>query len=401
VRGSRAEWIVLAALLAVMVLASVLTGGRGPAEEREGFFDPSTYNAAGSGTKGLYVWLEELGVRVRRWEQPLDGFPEEATLVWVIGPRRPPDAYELESLERWVRSGGALVLADATVGGPVPDVWAGAPILKFGLRPRPARLPGPLRPAFPSVYAAGVESIEPRGRVRFHRQAPAGWAPLFADAEGDVVAIRRLGRGTLIAIADPGLFSNARLEAAGHARLALNIVRAHAGKGAVLVDEFHHGHGDHDAFSRYLRQTSAPWMLAQGALAVLAFFVARGTRFGPPAPPPGPERASSLEYVGALGDLYRRAGARRLAAEALARSFRRRLAEALGAGPGEESGRLAARAAHRLGVKEALVAARLAPGEGAGASDETLLKYAQSVHRLERRLRPHRSARSGSAGSGN
>jgi len=81
----------------------------------------------------------------------------------------------------------------------------------------------------------GGAAYRPTGPVRFQRTKPDAWAPLFSDAAGDVVGIRRLGRGTLIAVADPGLFSNARIETVDHARLILNIVRAHAGRGQVLV----------------------------------------------------------------------------------------------------------------------------------------------------------------------
>jgi hypothetical protein len=223
--------------------------------------------------------------------------------------------------------------------------------------------------------------------VRFQRRASEGWAPLFADVGGDVIGVRRLGRGTLIAVSDPGLFSNARLQADGHARLLLNIASTHVGQGVLLVDEFHHGHGDHGVISRYLGSTAVPWMLAQAALAFLAILVARGTRFGPPVPPVRPARASSLEYVSALADLYQRARARGLAVEALAGSLRRTLGPTLGATPGEQTGRLAIRAARRFRVKEDLMRACLAPGPGAAASDEGLLKFARDVHRVEGRLR--------------
>ena len=386
-KGSRTEWIILAVLLAVMVGASILAGAQGSDEGPEPAPNASTYNEKGSGSKGLFLWLEALGVPVRRWERPLDDLPGGATMLLVLGPRRPLEDHELDALDRWVRGGGVLLLADDAVGGPVPEVWAGAPALKFGLRPRPSGAEGTLRPAFPSRYVEGVETIQPRGRVRFQRRRAEGWAPLFADEGGDLLASKRSGRGTVIALADPGLFSNGRLETAGHARLALNLVLAHAGKGMVLVDEFHHGHGDQDAFYRYLKGTAVPWMLAQGALAFLAFLVARGTRFGAPVPPAQSARASSLEYAAALGDLYRRAGARRIAAEALAGSLRRTLAEAVGARAGEDLARLAARAARRLGVKEEPVKACLAPGPAIAASDEALLRYAGAVHRLEGRLR--------------
>jgi hypothetical protein len=391
-KGSRGEWIILAAALAVIAVVSVMLGNRDAEDDREARPNPSSYNARGGGSMGLYLWLQALGIRVRRWEQPFQELClcQDATVLLVIGPRVVPiEEGELKSLEEWVGQGGVLVLADNTVGTPVPGIWVGAPVLKFGLRPTLGASPsGSLWPTFPSRYIDGVGTIQPRGPVRFQRQVPEGWAPLFADAAGDWLAIRRLGRGTIIAVSDPGLFSNARLEVAGHARLILNIVQAHAGKGMVLVDEFHHGHGYQGAFSRYLKGTAVPWVLIQAALAFLAFLVARGTRFGAPVPPPEAARASSLEYVSALGDLYQRAGARGLAAEALAGSVRRNLAASLGVRHGEEVARLATRAASRLGVKEGLARACLVPGKAATASDEGLLKFARAVHRIEARLRP-------------
>jgi hypothetical protein len=390
--GSRREWIVLAVLLGVMVAAAAFLGGQGGEDAAEPGPNPSSYNAKASGTKGLFVWLQELGFRVRRWEQPLTGLPGDARVLLVFGPRRAIDDAELKALERWVAGGRILALADDGVGAPIPNIRPGPPLLTFGLRGRYAGKPGELRPAFPSPYVEGVQTIAPTGPVRFQREKPDVWAPLFGDASGDVVGIRRLGRGTVIAIADPGLFSNARVETADHARLILNIVRSHAGGGQVLVDEFHHGHGEQDGFMAYMKRTALPGMLAQAALLLLLLVVARGTRFGPPVAPATGARASSLEYVEALGDLHQRARARRVAAEALAGSLRRRLVGALGSRPGEDAARLAGRAARQLRVKEAQVRLGLRPGPKAVESDEELVTYARGIHTLERRLRRRHAA---------
>jgi len=146
-KGSRAEWLILAALLVVLVGASILVGAQGESEGPELAPDPSTYNARGSGSKGLFVWLQELGVNVRRWERPLEDLPEEARVLLVLGPRRLLDGGELAAVERWVRAGGVLCLADSAVGRAVPGVLPGPAALKFGLRPRFAGGPATLRPA--------------------------------------------------------------------------------------------------------------------------------------------------------------------------------------------------------------------------------------------------------------
>ena len=385
-RGSRWEWIVLLALFVVMAGVSALVGGNRE-DDREERPNPSTYNAKATGSKGLYLWLQRLGFQVRRWERPLTHLPREAGVVLALGPRISLEEPELKALEAWVRAGGVLVLADDTVGAPVPGLWAGAAAAAFGLEAHPGEKPGAMRPTFPSPYAAGVEVIEPTGWVRFSRKLPEGWAPLFVDRSGDVLLIRRLGGGRLIALADPGILSNARLDVAGHARLALNIVQAHAKGGLVLVDEFHHGYGHEGGFFRYLKGTAVPWILVQAGLVFLVILVGWGTRFGAPVPVAEGGRTSSLEYVGALGDLYRRAGTRRLAVEAMARSFRRKLTETLGTRPGEEAARLGAWASRRFGLRAEQVKACLAPGPGNATSDEALLKFAQTVHRLEGRLR--------------
>jgi hypothetical protein len=390
--GSRREWVVLALLLSIMVAAAAFLGAQGDEGGAELRPNPSSYNANGNGTKALFLWLQGLGFRVRRWEQPLTRLPAEPAVLLILGPARPVEESELKALERWVMGGGTAVLADDGVGVPIPGVWPGPPTLAFGLRGRYAGKPGELHPAFPSPYALGVETIAPTGPVRFERVKPEGWAPLFGDAAGVVMGIRRLGEGTLVAISEPGLFSNARIETADHARLILNIVQGHAGSGPILVDEFHHGHGQQDAFMAYVWKTAAPWMLAQGVLIFLLLLLARGTRFGPPIPLATRARASSLEYIAALGDLYRRARARRLAAEALGSSFRRGLGEALGSGPGEELARLVARAARRLHLREGQIRACLHPGPKAVGSDEGLVQYARAVCALERRLRGPRAA---------
>ena len=153
-RGSRKEWVLLAAVFAVIAVVSITLGNRDAGEDKEPRPNPSSYNARGSGSLGLYLWLQALGIRVRRWEQPFEELCmcQDAAVLLVIGPRAVPiDEGELKSLEEWVGRGGVLVLADSSVGAPVPGIWAGAPALKFGLRPTLGTSPsGSFPPAFPS-----------------------------------------------------------------------------------------------------------------------------------------------------------------------------------------------------------------------------------------------------------
>jgi hypothetical protein len=79
--------------------------------------DRSTSNAGGTGTRALFEYLQQKGVDVVRWKQPMSSLAEEgeakpATFVIVGQTRHGVERREAAAIRRWVRRGGRLVIID-------------------------------------------------------------------------------------------------------------------------------------------------------------------------------------------------------------------------------------------------------------------------------------------------
>src|SRR6059058_3680681 len=86
--------------------------------------DRSTLNAGGTGTLALFEYLQQTGVDVVRWRQPMSALAEEsesrpASLVMVGSLRHGVERREADAVLRWVAGGGRLVLVDR---GPNPSL---------------------------------------------------------------------------------------------------------------------------------------------------------------------------------------------------------------------------------------------------------------------------------------
>ena len=125
------------------------------------------------------------------------------------------------------------------------------------------------------------------------------------------------GKGRVMGLADPSLFSNGSLRDGDHARLALNLLLSHRNGGELLIDEYHHGYGRATSVLEHLFSSRALIPLLQGLFILLVLWANRGRRFGPPRPLLQEERSSSLEHVRAMAQLYQRAKVQALALKAV------------------------------------------------------------------------------------
>ncbi len=163
--------------------------------------DRSTTNADATGTRALYDFLQETGHQVVRWRLPPASLTnaaspnrdvvKPATMVVVGQVRRQFEDEEVDSLLRWVRQGGRLVIVDRL---PPPQLlpasgrWrVAAEIVEYpqsGIRPddADAMTAGvtPLKPAQPSLLTRDVEQIM---RSRF-----AGRLTVYADEKPNAAA---------------------------------------------------------------------------------------------------------------------------------------------------------------------------------------------------------------------
>ncbi len=276
---------------------------------------PSTYNAASAGYKALYLWLREMGVPAKRWESPFTELTREAKVLLMMSPSLGPGPDELKALENWVRGGGTLVL--------VSWPWnAFAKHFGFEQKRRPqdqkkeeeslSFQPGPYirgQRTIMSKMHPGIDSMKSEAIVHSR------------DAFGNLIVAMEEGKGRVIMIADPSLFSNLHLRKGDHARLALDLLLTHLGEGLLLIDEYHQGYGRVTSVAAYVFESEAFVPLLQVTFLLLVLWAAAGRRFGPPRPLLRKTERSSMEYVRAMAQLFQRVKARRLALESVLRWF--------------------------------------------------------------------------------
>jgi hypothetical protein len=270
---------------------------------------PSTYNAASAGYKALYLWLRELGVPAERWERPLTELTQEAdVLLMMESPRFDPRPDELKALETWIRDGGTLIRISPSL-----DPLAKRLVSEVKRRDRAVSFqPGPYMRGQRTIVSKmhlGVDSPKPETIVHAR------------DVFGDLVLVAEQGKGRVITVSDPSLFSNLYLRSGDHARLALDVLLTHLGDGHLLIDEYHHGYGRVTSVAGYVLQSDAFVPLLQVMFLILLLWGSAGRRFGPARPLRREMERSSMEYVRAVAQLFQRVKARRLALESVLRWF--------------------------------------------------------------------------------
>ena len=176
----------------------------------------------------------------------------------------------------------------------------------------PSFQPGPYirgRRTILSKLHPGIDSTRPEAIVHAR------------DAIGNLIMAVEEGKGRVIMVADPSLFSNVHLREGDHARLALDLLLSHLGKGLLLIDEYHQGYGRVTSVAAYVFQSEALVPLLQVLILVLLLLAVAGRRFGPARPMARETERSSMEYVRAMARLFQRVKARRLALGSLLRWF--------------------------------------------------------------------------------
>ncbi|HJU56177.1 MAG TPA: hypothetical protein VJ715_16460, partial [Pyrinomonadaceae bacterium] len=157
------------------------------------------------------------------------------------------------------------------------------------------------------------------------------------------------GAGRIVLLSDPYLVANGGIRLADNLQLALNVVGA---GGVIAFDEYHQARAaTGNPLFLYFAGTPVLWMVAQGALIVLALLWTGGRRFARPLPVPAVDRRSSLEFVGSMAELQQRARAYDLALENIYTRLRRVLVRHAGLGHNSTRSQIAERVAIRSSGK--------------------------------------------------
>ena len=267
----------------------------------------TTYSTAARGYKALYLWLQALDIPIERWSKPLQDIPDGASTVLIVEPEVGPDRGEMKALDLWVRTGGTLIIV----------MWRPNVFLEyFGLHTNLIKDKGHEKEILfqPGPYTEGVRTVVSKGHPDLQSDRPE-WVFHLRDHMGGLLAVMNHGKGRVIVLSDTVLLSNGSLRENDHAALALNLLLTHRGEGSILVDEYHHGYGRATSVLGHLGRSRAFAPFLQGLLLLLILWVGIGRRFGPPRSSVMEDRRSSMAYFKAIGQLFQRAGARKLALE--------------------------------------------------------------------------------------
>jgi hypothetical protein len=138
--------------------------------------------------------------------------------------------------------------------------------------------------------------------------------PLLANDAGLAAIAYPLGKGTVIAVTSPALFSNLHLGSGDNARFAYNVI---AGNGPVAFDEYVHGYNDGLSFWGALPVPVRAATYVLGAILLIGL-IGANVPFAPTIPLEPPDERDSSAYIDAMAALMRRARAARAAIDAFA-----------------------------------------------------------------------------------
>lgn len=372
-RFARRAWP-LAALAGGGLLAVLVAGP--PSAEAP--LDPT--GTGPTGIKALVDTLVALGVDVTVGSEVTDD--AGAALV----PSDGLSGGQRRALRRWVRDGGRLVVADPT--SPLaPGRRAGRVGLLPGAEPTLAR-----RCPLPALRGV-ARVVVPGGAVI---EAPSGAVSCFPSGDGHWLVATRDGRGTVVALGGPGVWTNAALGAADNAVLAAALLRPPAGDLALVRPR---APGTGDTTLADLLPPAVGLALGQLALAFAVVVAWRARRLGRPVREPQAVELAGSQLVVAVGHLLRRGRATGHAARLLRADLRRSLGERLGLPPAAGPESVADVVAARGGPPRAEMMAAL---DGADPGDDAaLVELAAGVERVRRAaLDPTGAVHGGRSGSG-
>jgi hypothetical protein len=382
------------AILLIIALFALLVGlnfvffvDTREAEESEKSADRSSYRTTRYGTHAFYTLLEESKYPVARLEKPFTEITERdaiGTLVIISLPEaNNPNEEEFKSLNKWVESGGLLIIIDREIR------------IAFGeanAKTQPGDPKSTMHLLQPTIYTRGVDYIKASqyaSRVILDSKAAVYH---IGDEQGALLADTKVEQGRVVMLTDPYIIANNGIKDADNVILALNLL-ADRPNGKIAFDEYHHGYGTSIASGgvmSYFRGTPVPWMMAQAGLIAALVVYSYGRRFARPIPLKQERRTTNLEFVSSMANITRLARASDLAIQNIYSEFRKRLCRFNGLPPKVDNRELAARTARRAKLEESEIARLLARCEevarGEEVSDAELLKLVARIREIESQL---------------
>jgi hypothetical protein len=352
-----------------LVLIALVAGAPGTDDGRA--YDPD--GTGDRGVRALRLLVEELGADVAATDEVSElgrpgagGGPEVAVL---FDDRY--DAVTRGAVRRWVEEGGTLVVTDP-YSPLTPTVEGGGGVLG-GLTAAEVERGRCDEPA-----VADLARLE-TGGLGARYDVPPGSRSCFGDEASAFVVVTDVGDGALVAVGGGDVFTNAYLDLADDAGLAVALMAPRPGGRVVLLQPPTGGPDgaptDRDLFDAV--PGGARVALWQLVVAFVVYAVHRGRRLGRPVPEAQPVAIAGSELVLAVGNLLQQTRSPSQAAAVLGEDLRHRLAERLGLPPTAPPEVVADVAATRSAVPRDRVLAVLVPPPV--RTDAELVDLAQAV----------------------
>ena len=336
---------------------------------------PSTYLASQHGARAAYETLLRSGYPLERWERPLSELAAtagpETVVVFAQPYSREPE--EIKAVRKIVERGGR-VLSTGYVGG-------------FILPGEEADTPQTFNFAACKLEPEGLDALAGTGEAWMVPQAswkvgnPAQRVE-YACAGNPAVVEYDWGKGHIVWWASSTPLENGSLSRAHNLDLLLNSLGPHEGH-RFYWDESLHG----EIRSTFSYVAGPSWTMLWIGLPLLGLLVVLSfsRRSGPVRDLPPPPRAAPIEFLEALGSLYRNAGAASTAVSIAWERFKRHSLRLCGQRPGKlAAAELAAVIRRRYPQTDASLEADLAACEEAAGSEEAnprqALKLIQTLH---------------------
>ncbi|MGH9212298.1 MAG: DUF4350 domain-containing protein [Acidimicrobiales bacterium] len=383
------------AVLVVLVLGMWLIGSPGG----DAPLDPRSHRP--SGTSGLVALLRELGATVQLdADVPSPSGPGDSPdpdVALVLRDRFDDD--QRADLERWVRSGGVLVVVDP--GSPLtPSIESGDPFIDDGDADDPVDDLGDDDEGFgfTVTQGPGVCDIGPLDDPDINQVDIYGGPVLYevgADDQscyGDpataYVVATPAGDGTIVALGGSGIIVNRTLDDRDNAPVIAALLAPRSGTRVSVFDPTAPIPGEEGDETLWgLVPTGVYRGLAQLGVAFVVYVVWRVRRLGRPVAEPQPVKVAGSELVAAVGGLLERAKSPQHAADVLRLDLRRDLSVHLGLASNLRPETLAGIVAERTTLDAARLQAALGPGPV--TTDADLVAVAQLIEIVRQEVLDH------------
>jgi hypothetical protein len=360
---------------------AILTGVLMPKSNGNNNPLPSTYLAGQHGARAAYETLLNSGYQIARWERPLSELAATAgpDTVMIVAEPYTHDAENIKAIRQIVERGGR-VLATGYIGGLLLPNAASEPPKSFDFAACQLEPEG-LDPLSNSgevwmVPAASWKVGDPSHRVEYR----CAGHPAVVEYD--------LNKGHIVWWANSTPLENGSLSRAANLDLLLNSLGPRDGH-HFYWDESLHG----EIRSSRSYASGPSWtMLWIGLLALAPMIVfSFSRRSGPVRDLPPPPRATPIEFLEALGSLYRKAGAASAAVAIAWERFRRKTLRLCGQrGATMSSAELAAVLSRRFPQLDATLEVDLAACEeathGEAVTPKEALRLIQLLHGHQKQI---------------